>query len=409
MKVSPASAALLLLAALAPPLLAQDSTAGRFSLEGYAVANYYRFDWATDPSRRNKIDLERLAIEPSFQANPWLRFNAEIEIEHGGTGVTVEFDPFEEFGEFETEVEKGGEVEIEKLEAVFSIDPRFNVRVGRVYMPVGLLSAHDEPDEYFTNGRNETEVALIPTLWHETGLGAFGAFGRFRYQALVVSGLDATGFSSANWIVGGWQKRFEQANADAVAIVGRVDYGLDDESYVGVSGYFGDTGPNRPKADLDVPANVGIVEGHAVVARGPFTARGLLLYGHLQNSAVVSAANRNLSNNLNVKRTPVGSAALGWFVEAGYDLLPLLRRAPADDGRRLDVFARYDWYDSMYRVAGDVFDNPRWQREAVTAGVNWRLDPAFVAKAEYSHRTVGLATDNHEDTVALGFGLLYGD
>jgi hypothetical protein len=385
-------------------LLAQDSAHRRFSVEGYGVANYYAFDWQTDPNRRNTLDLERLAIEPSFQVNPWLQFNAEIEFEHGGTGVTIEFDPFEEFGEFETEVEKGGEVEVEKLEAVFSLKPAFNLRVGRLYVPVGLLSSHDEPDEYFTTTRNETEVALIPTLWHETGLNAFGGFGRLRYQALVVSGLDATGFSSANWIVGGWQKRFEQVNAQALALVGRLDYGLDAESYVGVSGYLGNSAPNRPKPDLDVPANVGIVEAHAVVERGPFTARGLLLYGHLQNSAAVSAANRNLSNNLNVKRTPVGSAALGWFVEAGYDVLPLLA------GRKgLDVFARYDWYDSMYEVAEGVFDNPRWQREAITAGLNWRVDPAFIAKAQYSHRTVGLETANTEDTISLGFGLMYGE
>jgi len=404
------SAALIAACVVPAHLAAQQDSTGRFTVEGYAVANYYRFDWDTDPRRRNTVDLERLAIEPSFRVNDRIQFNAEIEIEHGGTGVTVEFDPFEEFGEFETDVEKGGAVEIEKLEAVFSLRPAFNIRVGRVYVPVGLTSSHDEPDEYFTNTRHETEVAIIPTLWHETGVGVFGGLGRARYQALLVTGLDATGFSSANWIVGGWQKRFEQANANALAVIGRVDYDLAPESYVGVSGYFGNSAPNRPKADLDVPANVGIVEAHAVVQRGPFTARGLVLYGRLQNSGVVSAANRNLSNNLNVKRTPVASAAFGWFVEAGYDVLPLLTGTPArDDGQALDVFARYDDYDTMYRMVEGVFDNPRWDRQVITAGLNWRVHPTFLVKGQYSHRTLGLATANSEDTIALGFGLMYGE
>ena len=211
---APAVIALLLVGPWAAALPAQEKTPeqaqGRFSVSGYAVANYYRFDWQTDPSRRNTIDLERLAIEPSYLVNNWLRFDAEIEFEHGGTGVTVEFDPFEEFGEFETEIEKGGAVEVEKLQAVFTLKPAFNVRVGRIYVPVGLTSSHDEPDEYFTNTRHETEIALIPTLWHETGIAVFGGLGRARYQALLVTGLDATGFSSANWIVGGWQKRFSR-------------------------------------------------------------------------------------------------------------------------------------------------------------------------------------------------------
>lgn len=406
---------LLALVALAPArLAAQDhdeaDSAHRFSVEGFAVANYLNFDWQTDPKRRNKVDLERVAVEPSYRVNDWLQFNGEVEFEHGGTGVTVEFDPFEEFGEFETDVEKGGEVEIEKLEAVFTLRKTFNVRVGRLYVPVGLLSSHDEPDEYFTNARNEIEVALIPTLWHEMGINVFGTLGRAHYQALLINGLDATGFSSANWIVGGWQKRFEQANANGLAVVGRVDLDVASGASVGMSGYFGNSAANRPKADLDVPANVGIIEGHAVLERGPFKARGLVLYGHLQNSGAVSDANRNLSNNLNVKRTPVASAALGWFVEAGYDVLPLLAGKSAGPRRQgLDVFARYDWYDSMYDVAPGIFDNPRWERHVLTGGFNWRIDPSFLVKGEYSHRTLGLTAANTENTIALGFGLMYGE
>ena len=43
-----------------------------------------------------------------------MRLEAELEFEHGGTGITMEFDKLEEFGEFEMEVEKGGEVIVEK-------------------------------------------------------------------------------------------------------------------------------------------------------------------------------------------------------------------------------------------------------------------------------------------------------
>ena len=87
----------------------------RWGLSGYGSLNYFAFDWDTDdwdtdPARRNALDVERLVLYPSYRFTARTAFRAEMEFEHGGTGVTKEFDPFEEFGEFETEVEAGGEV-----------------------------------------------------------------------------------------------------------------------------------------------------------------------------------------------------------------------------------------------------------------------------------------------------------
>ena len=63
----------------------------------------------------------------------------------------------------------------------------------------------------------------------------------------------------------------------------------------------------------------------------------------------------------------------------------------------------------MHDVAAGVFDNPRWERQVFTTGLNWRVHPTFLVKGEYAHRTVGLATANKEDTVALGFGFIFGE
>ena len=73
----------------------------RFSVSGYGVINYANFYWETDPERRAHIDVERLVVAPKFQLSETIRLEAELEFEHGGTGTTMEFDKFEEFGEFE--------------------------------------------------------------------------------------------------------------------------------------------------------------------------------------------------------------------------------------------------------------------------------------------------------------------
>ena len=382
------------------------ANASRFQVSGYGAINYANFNWDTDPERRARIDVERFVISPKYKVSDNIRLEAELEFEHGGTGITMEFDRFEEFGEFEMEVEKGGEVIVEKLAAVFEIEPKINVRIGHIIVPVGLVSKRHRPQHYFTAARPESESNLIPTIWHENGIELFGEIGALHYQALLVNGLDSTGFSSRRWIVGGHQLRFETANAEDFALVGRVDYTITRGAVLGVSGYYGDSADNRPKPDLRVDANVSIFDLHGFYEVGALKVRGLFLYGTLQNSDLVSKANRNLSNNLNVKRTPVGSKAGGGYLEVGYNLLSFFKSSRNTDVV-LDLFVRYDNYDTMAAVEGEIFDNPRWERQTWTFGANYHPHPQLVFKGHFSARRLGTEVDNKEDTLAIGFGFQY--
>ncbi len=377
-----------------------------FTVSGYGVINYAHFDWELAPGRRAAVDIERFVVAPKYRVNDTIQFEAELEFEHGGTGSTMEFDRFEEFGEFEMEIEKGGEVIVEKLAAVFSLHPRLNLRVGHIIVPVGLVSKRHRPQHYFTTTRPESEAHLIPTVWHETGVEFFGKFRRLNYQAQVVTGLDSTGFSSRNWIVPGHQLRFETANAEAPAFVGRLDYSVREGTTFGISGYYGETAANRPKPDVDFDAHVGIASLHGFYEVGAVKVRGMVLWGMLENAHRLSRVNRTLSNNLNVKRTPIGSSALGWYVEVGYDVLSALRDAKTDTPG-LDVFARYDFYDTMASVKGIIFDNPRWERTTWTFGINYHVHTQLVFKGHYSLRRLATKDKNGENTFAAGLGFQY--
>ena len=389
-------------------LMAQVASAEskRLSVSGYGAINYANFDWQTDPERRAHIDVERLVIAPKLQMSEAIRLEAELEFEHGGTGITMEFDKFEEFGEFETEVEKGGEVIVEKLAAVFEIRPALNLRIGHIIVPVGLTAKRHRPQHYFTTTRPESESNLIPTIWHENGIELFGKIGAFSYQAQIVNGLDSTGFSSRRWIVGGHQLRFETANAEDFALVGRVDYTIMDGTILGISGYYGDSADNRPKPDFRADAHVSILDLHGFYEVGALKVRGLFLHGTLENSELISKANRNLSNNLNVKRTPVGSRAFGGYLEVGYNLLAFFKSS-LNTETVFDLFVRYDTYDTMAEIEGEIFDNPRWKRQTWTFGANYHPHPQLVFKGHYSARRLGTEVDNEENTLALGFGFQY--
>ena len=196
-----------------------------FSLEGYGVINYFNNDYDTDPNFKDKFDAERLNLYLGYQFNKNISFLSEIEFEHGGTGVTLEYDTQEEAGEFEQEIEKGGEVKLEQAYIDFKIVPSFNIIAGRMKVYFGLSQDLDEPTEYFTTTLPEMENELLPLGWYENGIQVYGKFAqRFQYRVYVVSGLDATGFSSRNWIKFGHQDRFEMANGESFAFAGRLDY-----------------------------------------------------------------------------------------------------------------------------------------------------------------------------------------
>jgi len=380
---------------------ANETVESRFDLRGYASANYFAYDWQTDPGRRNAIDLERLTLYPTWRLDPRAQLVGEVEFEHGGTGSTVEFDRFEEFGEFEYEIEKGGEVLLEQLHLRYVHRDWFVVKLGRFKLPIGLASTHDEPSEYFTTTRSIAEATLIPVNWYENGIQLGGAAGRVEYTLSLVNGLDSSGFSSAAWVASGHQRRFEQVNAENLALCVTLAWRPRSELTLGASAYRGDSADNRPKPDLDVDAVVTVLDAHAEWGRGPWIVRALLLRGDLENADLVTKANRNLSNNLNVKRTPVGSAAQAVTAEAGFDLHSLL----AALRRPLLLFARYESYDSMQEVEGAVIDLPRWDREAWTGGLNWRALDGAVLKAEYSRRELDIPNDNVEKTFSAGFGV----
>ncbi len=388
-----------------------------FSVSGYGIIHYSHFNWELDPGRRAAIDVERFVIAPKYRINDTIRLESELEFEHGGTGSTMEFDKFEEFGEFETEIEKGGEVIVEKLAAVFSFQSSFNLRVGHIIVPVGLVAKRHRPQHYFTTTRPEAEAHIIPTIWHETGVEIFGSLGSLNYQAQIVNGLDSTGFSSRHWIVRGHQLRFETVNAEAPAFVGRLDYAFNENATIGISGYYGDTAANRPKPDVDFDAHVGIASFHGFYEMNAIKVRGLFLWGTLENADLLSRKNRALSNNLNVKRTPIGSSALGWYIETGYDILSFFRQpnnsAEHSDlkdtfsDQALEIFARYDYYDTMASVEGIIFDNPRWERSTWTFGINYHIHPKMVFKGHYLLRRLATKDKNKENTLAFGFGFQY--
>jgi len=373
---------------------------------GYGNVYYQNYDYLPNyqskPENRSKVDLERFVLAPQFIIDDNMKIVSEIEFEHGGTGSATERDTLEEFGEFENDVEKGGEITVEESYVDFSIAPELNIKVGHSVVPIGLNSQRHLPGLYLSTMRNISETTILPNTWHETGVTAYGKVGKYlNYQAMIMSGLNSEYFDSAHWIQAGNQKRFEYVNTDNLAFALRVDIGDILNSHIGVSYYIGNTNDNRNKQQLDSAGTVSIAEIHGVYNEHNIRLRALYLYGTLSDSEAISKANRSLPNALSSKRTPVGSAAVAYFVEAGYNIAPLF-----DYEKEITPFVKYDYVDSMYKTQGVIQDDDRYEKSTITYGIDYFIKPEVVLKADFSTTSYGPNSkidDLHFATLAMGF------
>lgn len=323
----------------------------------------------------------------------WI-LGAEIEFEAGGTGQAVEIENSEN-GEYETEVEKGGEVALEQFHITRLILPAFNVRVGHMIVPVSLTNSHHEPINFFGTERPEGETTLLPSTWHETGIEFFGSFGRrygrFDYQAMIVAGLNANGFDRNNWIQPGKQGLFETDNFTSPGYVVRLDYKGVPGLRTGVSFYYcNDAGANSDKRHTYAEAGripVAIGSWDAQYRNCYITARANVLYGYVGHSAQVSAINRQLSNKSPYSKVaPVAKNALTYGAEVGCNLHTLIS---SFNFPTIYPFVRYEYFNPQYRgESGQTMDKrlevSKWQ-----VGLNWFALPNLVVKADYSNRQIG--------------------
>ena len=391
----------------------------RFGGYGEMVAKFMnygtnRFYGGVDNSdHRNTIAIPRFVLAFDYKFNSKWILGAEIEFEAGGVGLETELENSEN-GEYETEMEKGGEVALEQFHITRLIHSAFNVRAGHLIVPMGLTNAHHEPINFFGTSRPEGETTIIPSTWHETGLEFFGSFGkgyaRFDYQAMIVAGLNADGFGRDNWVAGGKQGLFEQDNFTSPAYVARLDYKGVPGLRVGAAFYYcNDVTANADKNykySSVGRSSVKIYSADAQYKNKYVTARGNIIYGDLENSSKISKV--TLSNNSNYYHGAmrnVAKNALCYGLEAGLNLSAFFsqKKCPV-----IYPYARYEYYNPQEEVEGSATMEKRCQVSKWTAGVNWFALPNLVVKADYTTRHIGTnkvfgsTKYNNENEFAIG-------
>lgn len=385
---------------------------GKFRFGGYGEmgASYldYGFNRFTPEgsvrANRGEISIPRFIAAFDYKFSPVWILGAEIEFEYGGTGAAREIEWYEEGGEYEVEIEKGGEVALEQMHITRLIHPAFNVRAGHIIVPVGLTNACHEPVNFFGVYRPEGEATILPSTWHENGISFFGGLAGFDYEVMITAGLDPLGFRNTEWIASGRQGMYEINSFTSPAFSGRLNYSGVKGLRLGVSGYYNRSAPNaaRPEKTSHMRNIVNIVTADAQYKGKNLTARANIVYGTLGDSEELSKVNRRNSGSSGYPRTDVASRAVSYGGEAGYNIGSFF----GNKSPRIYPFLRYEYYNPMEHTQGGVLADKRLQVSVLSGGVNYYALPNLVVKAEYAHRRIGGGKYNSENTASIGLAYI---
>lgn len=395
-----------------------DTTAAksRLTVGGYGEAvfsrhfysdNVFRYSHADrykEAPAYSRLDLPHVVIMLGYDFGHGWSIGTEIEFEHGGIEAAVEKET-EETGEFEQEIERGGEVALEQFWVQKSFGKAFNIRAGHIVVPVGMTNANHLPTQFFGLYRPEGENTIMPCTWHETGVSLWGKAGSWRYEVQLLPALNSNLFNDAGWVHNGSASPYEFRPANSLAGAARVDWTGIQGLRLSVSGYIGNTFNNDITTTV-YPETSRYYGATGTLLIGCFdfayknrwlTVRGNMDYGHLGDASLISTRNKNQTTMTGnpYPHTAVGESAWDASLEAGVNVL-----AWSKTTAKLYLFGRYDHYDSF--VPAEGWTDVEWaERQVVSAGVNYYPLPEIAIKAEGGVRLLA-SQYNNEPYFALG-------
>ena len=355
------------------------------SIGGYGEVNYEIFRHS---SKTNRGDALKFVPYFGYKFSDNILMNVELEIEHAGIKNISPRQP---------------EVYIEFAYLDFLLHPKFNLRPGLILLPIDRINEYHEPTVYYGVLRPDVERTIIPTVWRELGIMAYGELmPGLSYKTALVNGLRTDTMS--DWI-GGGRQRGAEVNADKLAGIARLDYEPIRGLNLGASAYYGggsDKGGAAEKGTQSAEFQLYVFESQ--YQWGDWWIKGLYSFGN---------ASGNDAFKYQTASTNRAKSVYGWYVETAYNIMSFIK---PDSLQSLSPYARYERYNLHDKVfAGKVPDKTK-DRQVMTLGLEYKPHPQVVLKADYQVRDTnsslphGKGTgkdENKIDQVNLGIGFIF--
>jgi hypothetical protein len=321
------------------------------------------------------LDFHRFVLLLNHGFSPRLRFVGELELEHA----------------FVEGLEERGELELEQAYIDFLLSRPLNFRAGMLLMPVGIINERHEPPVFNGVERPFVDTVIVPSTWFEVGAGVHGELGAgWRYRAYVVAPLNALEFTAEEGIRGGRQKG-SRADVRNVAYTARAEYRGIRALTLAASLWTGDSSFAAPR--LDTGVTVGEVDAR-------FRRDRLELRWQFAQVEIADAARLNdvLARATGISPN-IARTLRGFYGEAAY------RVWNAGAPRDLVAFARYENFDTQFRMPEGLVPLKEFDRDAWVTGITYYPDPDVAVKADYVYlrNQSGLFSNRHLINLGLGW------
>ena len=91
----------------------------------------------------------------------------------------------------------------------------------------------------------------------------------------------------------------------------------------------------------------------------------------------------------------------GYYIEGAYNLLPL------DSRQKLDLFLRYENFNTHQKTAGDLIANDAFHRNETTFGLSYHLASGAVFKADYQSKGTAVEGSDAIGQFNIGLGVFF--
>ena len=334
---------------------------------GEAIYNNYR-----DSSVKDQADLRRFVLFFGHKFSDKLRFNSELEIEHAWI-----------------EGGSGGEVAMEQAYLEYGLTDKMNARAGLMLMPIGITNETHEPPTFYGVERNQVESLIIPSTWRELGISLQGeALPGLEYNLGISTSLDMGKFDKPEKGLRESRTAGGEAAANDLGFFGALNYRGVPGLLVGGSLFSGNTGQDGASnaALKGVSARLTLWDVHAKYSLGDLDLQALYTRGTLNDADKVSAATGKVAPK----------SLYGWYGQAAYHIW---KKGDFD----VAPFLRYERYNTQATVAEGYSSDPVNNETVTTLGVNFKLHPQVVVKADIQN----FKADNKKDRFNLGVGYMF--
>jgi hypothetical protein len=355
-----------------------------------SIGGYGEMFYANKKDADNIVDVYRFIPYIGYKFTDNIILNTELEIEHGGADGS----------------DNSGKVVIEFFYLDFLLSDSFNIQVGNILTPMGIVNLLHEPVLFNTVQRPNVEKALLPSTWNTNGVMAYGNIGEsgFTYNAGIIQALDFNNGDSGE--KGQIRSARAGSSKDSVfnnaAFVGRLDYIGSPGLMLGASLYHGTSTQGSASGTTATMYDI-----HATYENSGFKAKALYTATKIANADKIANASF-LQDGTTAATGKSITDANGYYVNVEYDLLN-----KSNSQYKLPVFVQYDYINPTDNVVdasnSNVAVDVNAESATTTVGLNFFPHEQVVLKADYAMTEYknASATSQDQDIFSLSLGFIF--